>query len=92
MQFAKALGLNVVGIDARDEGIELTKSGGADVIVDARIGHEKVVEEVRKVTNGEGVTATMNVSDNEKAMATSCATTKMHGSVIQIAQVSFSPP
>jgi propanol-preferring alcohol dehydrogenase len=92
LQFAKALGLNVVGIDARDEGIELTKSGGADVVVDARIGHEKVVEEVRKVTNGEGVTATVNVSDNEKAMATSCAITKMHGTVIQIAQVSFSPP
>ncbi|KAF2676683.1 GroES-like protein [Lentithecium fluviatile CBS 122367] len=86
VQFARALGLNVIGIDARDEGLELTKSGGADVLVDARIGHDKVVEEVQKVTNGEGVTVTINVSDAEKAMATACAITKMHGTVIQIAQ------
>lgn len=88
VQFAKALGLNVVGVDARDEGLELTKKGGADVLVDARKDHDKVVEEVHKVTNGEGVTATINVSDAAKAMATSCAITKMHGTVIQIAQVS----
>lgn len=37
VQFAKAVGLNVVGIDLRDEGLELTKSGGADLVVDARL-------------------------------------------------------
>lgn len=86
VQFAKALGLNVVGIDARDEGLELTRKGGADVVIDARIGHDKVVDEVKKVTNNEGVAATINVSDAEKAMATSCAVTRMHGTVFQIAQ------
>ncbi|KAF1945388.1 GroES-like protein [Clathrospora elynae] len=86
VQFAKALGLNVVGIDARDEGLEVTRESGADVVIDARGGHEKVVEEVHKVTNNKGVTATLNVSDAEKAMATACAITKMHGTVIQISQ------
>jgi propanol-preferring alcohol dehydrogenase len=86
VQFAHALGLNIVGIDARDEGLELTRKGGADFTIDARIGHDKVVEEVKKVTNGEGVVATVNVSDAKNAMATSCAITKMHGTVIQIAQ------
>ena len=86
VQFAKALGLNVIGIDARDEGLELTRKGGADVTIDARGGHEKVVEEVHKCTNGEGVTTTLNVSDAAQAMATACAITKMHGTVIQIAQ------
>jgi propanol-preferring alcohol dehydrogenase len=91
VQFARALGLNVVGVDARDEGLELTRKGGAQAVVDARLGHGKVVEEVHKVTNGEGVTATLNVSDADKAMATACAITKMHGTVVQIAQVySFS--
>lgn len=86
VQFAKAMGMNVIGVDARDEGIALTKQGGADVAVDARIGHEKVVEEVHKVTNGEGVTCTVNVSDAVKAAKTACAITKMHGTMIQIAQ------
>lgn len=87
VQFAKALGLNVVGIDARDEGLELTRKGGADVVIDARKGHEEVVKQVHAVTNGEGVTCTLNVSDAEDAMKTACAITKMHGTVIQIAQV-----
>lgn len=92
VQFAKALGLNVVGIDARDEGLELTKKGGADVVIDARKGHEEVVKQVHAVTNGEGVTCTLNVSDAKDAMKTACAITKMHGTVIQIAQVPLPPP
>ena len=76
----------MIEIDARDEGLELTKKGGADVVIDARGGHETVVKEVHKVTNGEGAAVCLNVSDAEKAMATSCAVTKMHGTVIQIAQ------
>jgi propanol-preferring alcohol dehydrogenase len=58
----------------------------ADVTIDARGGHDKTVEEVHKCTNGEGVTTTLNVSDATQAMATACAITKMHGTVIQIAQ------
>jgi propanol-preferring alcohol dehydrogenase len=86
VQFAKALGMNVIGIDARDEGIELTKKGGANVVVDARKGHEDVVKQVHKVTDDKGVTCTLNVSDADKAMATACAITRMHGTVIQVAQ------
>lgn len=91
VQFAKALGLNVIGIDARDEGLELTQKGGADVVIDARKGHDDVVKQVHAVTNGEGVTATLNVSDAKDAMKTACAVTQMHGTVIQIAQVSLPP-
>lgn len=87
VQFAKALGLKVVGVDARDEGLDLTKKCGADAIVDARSGHEKVVEEVKRMTNEEGVPVTINVSDATDAMKTACAITRMHGTVIQIAQV-----
>lgn len=87
-QFGRAMGLKVVGIDARDEGMALAKESGADVVVDARQEKEKVVEEVKKVTDWRGVDATVNVSDAENAAALSCAITKMHGTVIQIAQVS----
>ena len=87
-QFAKAMGLRVVGIDARDEAMELARGCGADVVLDAREGEEKVVEEVKKVTNGEGADATINLSDASTAAGLACAVTKMHGLMVQIAQVS----
>lgn len=87
VQFAKALGLVVVGIDARDEGLVLAKESGADVLIDARREKEKVVEQVKNVTNGMGVDATLTLSDSEGAAALACAVTKMHGTMIQIAQV-----
>ncbi|KAI9729073.1 MAG: hypothetical protein M1828_000158 [Chrysothrix sp. TS-e1954] len=86
IQFAKAMGLNVVGIDARDEGLALSRECGADVTIDARKGKEHIVAEVHKVTSGAGADATVNVSDAENAAATACAVTKRHGLVIQIAQ------
>ena len=87
IQFAKAMGLKVVGIDARDEGLELTRQTGADVAIDARKGVEMVIEEVKKVTGGEGCPATVNISDGKTAAALACAITMMHGRMIQIAQV-----
>ena len=76
-QFAKALGLTVVGLDARPEGLALAKDSGADVVIDATQMKEKVVGEVMKVTNGMGADATVNVSDNGQAAALACAVTKM---------------
>lgn len=88
IQFAKALGLKVIGIDARNEGLELTRETGADVVIDARKGIDHVIQEVHKVTNGMGADATVNISDAKSAAATACAATKMHGLMIQLAQVS----
>lgn len=91
VQFAKAMGLIVIGIDARDEGLKLAKENGADVVVDARLGIEKVVEEVQRVTNGYGVDSSVTISDADDAAALACAVTKMHGSMIQVAQVCLNP-
>jgi propanol-preferring alcohol dehydrogenase len=41
IQFAKALGLHVIAIDARDEALSLAKECGADTLVDARVGKGK---------------------------------------------------
>ena len=90
-QFAKAMGLIVVGIDARDEGLALAKRSGADVIIDARREKATVVQQVKDVTNGMGVDASVNLSDAPNAAALACAITKMHGTMIQIAQVSADP-
>ncbi|KAF2434969.1 GroES-like protein [Tothia fuscella] len=85
-QFAKALGIKVIAIDARDEGLKLSEEAGADVTLDARKGDEYLIEQVQKVTGGDGTDATINVSDAKTAAATACAVTKMHGVMIQIAQ------
>ncbi|KAB8302462.1 hypothetical protein EYC80_005869 [Monilinia laxa] len=86
VQFAKALGLNVVAVDARDEALQLAKDCGADVLVDARQSKTKVVEEVQRVTGGQGANSTLNVSDHESAAATAVAITRRHGTMVQIAQ------
>lgn len=86
MQFAKALGYKVIGVDARDEGLKLTKDYGADVAVDARKGKDSVVEEVHKVTDGEGSHSTIVLSDHKDATAIGCASSRMHATLVQVAQ------
>ena len=78
MQFAKALGLNVICIDARDEGLQVTFKSGADIVIDARKGREEVVRQARGATDGEGATCTLNLRE---AVKTACAVTKTHGTV-----------
>lgn len=86
----KAFGLKVVGVDARDEGLALTKEAGADVVCDARTGKEQVVKEVQKATGGKGVHAALNVSDAKSAAPLAAAITRQHGTVVQVALVRLS--
>ena len=89
IQFAqKAKGLKVVAVDARDEGLALSKEVGAEVVVDAREGKEKVVEEVMKAT-GRGVDATIELSGHPTAAEMGAALTKQHGRLVQVAIVSL---
>jgi alcohol dehydrogenase, propanol-preferring len=41
VQFAKALDLHVIAIDARDEGLALAKECGADTVIDVRKGRKR---------------------------------------------------
>lgn len=86
IQFARARDLNVVAVDARDEGLELCRKYQAHEVLDAREGQKKVVERTQQVTDGLGVDATINVSDHATAAALSCAITRPHGTVVQVAQ------
>jgi D-arabinose 1-dehydrogenase-like Zn-dependent alcohol dehydrogenase len=89
VQFAKAKGLRVIGIDARDEALTLSREYGADAVFDAREGQAEVVRKVQEVVgagpNG-GADATITLSDADGAAALACAVTKMHGTMVQIAQ------
>ncbi|KAJ4984498.1 hypothetical protein SVAN01_10050 [Stagonosporopsis vannaccii] len=101
VQFAKARGVRMVGIDARDEGVELTEEGGADVVVDARNGHAGVVKQctlsVSDAPDAMRTACTLNASDAQDAMGTAWAITKMHGafrshrSVLSVFSLSFPP-
>lgn len=73
IKFAKALGLKVIGIDARDEGLDLSKEYGADVVVDARKGDKEVIKEIENATKGLRCDATVNISDANSAAATAAA-------------------
>ena len=88
IQFAKAKGLKVLGVDARDEGLALSKEAGADAVLDARNGTDEIGREAHEIADGRGVHATINVSDARHAAATACAITRNHGRMIQIALVS----
>lgn len=89
VQFAKkAFGLKVVGVDARDDGLALTREMGADVVVDARKGKEAMVEVVNEAT-GKGVHAVIELSGHPTAAETGGAITRNHGKFVQVAIVSL---
>lgn len=88
IQFAKKVwGLKVVGVDARDPGLDLARKTGADLVVDAREDKKELVKKVMEFTGKEeGCDVVVNFSDAGSAAATACAITKMHARMIQVAQ------
>ena len=64
----------------------MSEEYGADVVVDARKGKDQVVQEIQSITNGQGADATICISDHPDAASISCGATKMHGTMIMIAQ------
>ena len=86
IQFARYLGLNVISIDTRDEGLSLSREFGANVVLDAHYGSDQVVQAVRAAMGGgKGADATINLSDADGAAAMACSVTKMHGVMLQMA-------
>ncbi|KAK8008044.1 hypothetical protein PG991_010595 [Apiospora marii] len=84
IQFAtKALGLRVLAIDARDGALDLSRELGAEAVLDARLGKREVVESRR---GGHGADATVVLADSPGAAGLGCAVTRMHGTVVQVAQ------
>ncbi|KAK3721496.1 hypothetical protein LTR37_003052 [Vermiconidia calcicola] len=85
IQFAKKVfGLKVVGVDARDEGLALSREAGADLVVDARQGKDAVAKEVKEAT-GKGVHAVLELSGHPSAAENGTAITKNHGRFVQVA-------
>ncbi|KAK5057477.1 hypothetical protein LTR84_011477 [Exophiala bonariae] len=86
IQFARARGIKVIAIEARDEALEICRKLGAEHVLDVREGKAEVVKKVHALTEGQGVEAVVNVSDHPTSAALSAAITRTHGTVIQAAQ------
>ena len=56
MQYAKAMGYNVIGVDISDESLDSAKEYGADAIFNLRTQADTYVEEIRSLS-GKGVHA-----------------------------------
>ncbi|KAI3327996.1 GroES-like protein [Xylariaceae sp. AK1471] len=84
IQFARAKGLKVIAIDARDDGLALSKDYGPDLVVDGRREKADVVKEVQSITGGKGADSAIVLADHAEALA--AAVTRMHGTVVQVAQ------
>ena len=67
VQFARAWGLRVVGVDARDEGLELARRHGADIVADARRPKDLVVAEVRRAIASYSSTSASVAEDDENS-------------------------
>lgn len=86
IQFAKALGLRVIGIDARDSALALSRSLGADLVLDARSGQDAILKAVHKFTGSAmGADATVNTSNVASTPALACAITRKHGMLVNLA-------
>ena len=66
VQFARARGLRVVGVDARDEGLELARRHGADIIADARRPKDLVVAEVRRAIASYSSSASASAAQDDE--------------------------
>lgn len=84
IQYAKAMGLLVLGIDTGDEKSVSAKKLGAEEFVDfAKYNEEGLVEYIQKVTNG-GPHAVINVATAEKPIELSTRYVRTKGTVVVV--------
>jgi propanol-preferring alcohol dehydrogenase len=65
IQYARAMGLRVIGIDGGEEKGKLVRSLGAEAYVDFQ--KENVTEAIQKITGGRGVKAAIQLAPAEKS-------------------------
>lgn len=82
VQYAKAMGFRVVGIDGGEGKEEFAKSLGVEAFVDFTKSKD-IVADVNKITEG-GSHGVINVSVSEKAMQQSVEYTRANGTVVLV--------
>ncbi|KAL7951996.1 GroES-like protein [Trichoderma barbatum] len=91
VQFAVKAGINVVAVDAREEGLELSKECGAQLVLDARKGDEQLTAAITEAIGDDKIKATVVLSDHGTACDIACTITQPHGTIIQVAQAQRVP-
>ena len=81
IKFAKAMGLNVIGIDINDEILQEAKETGADITLNSKTANFEA--EIRKATNG-GADAAVVYSAAQAAYDTAGKTLKIGGILMVI--------
>ncbi|KAI5963645.1 ADH1 [Candida pseudojiufengensis] len=82
IQYAKSMGLRVIGIDGGEDKAKSAKNLGADEFIDFTKS-EDVAKDVIEITNG-GAHACINVSTSEKAIQQSVSYVRPNGTVVLI--------
>lgn len=82
VQYAKCLGLRVIGIDGGQAKAQFVKELGAEAFVDFT-EVEDIAKEIMEITNG-GAQAALNVTSSEAAIQQSVSYVKPYGTVILI--------
>ncbi|KAK9475545.1 chaperonin 10-like protein [Dipodascopsis tothii] len=82
IQYAKAMGLRVLGVDTGDKKKALTASLGAEVFVDFMTTTD-IVSDIVKITGG-GPHAVINVAVAEKPFSLSCQYVRPRGTVVAV--------
>lgn len=82
VQYAKCLGLRVIGIDGGQAKAEFVKELGAEAFIDFT-EVEDIAKEIMEITNG-GAQAALNVTSSEAAIQQSVSYVKPYGTVILI--------
>ncbi|TID28622.1 hypothetical protein CANINC_002378 [Pichia inconspicua] len=83
VQYAKAMGLRVLGIDGGDAKKDLFHELGGDVFVDFTKSKD-LVADIKAATNGLGPHGVINVSVSEKAISQSCDYVRSTGKVVLV--------
>jgi alcohol dehydrogenase len=82
IMIAKALGAKVVAVDINDSTLELAKSIGADITINA-LNHEHLIDEIRGVTKG-GAHVSMDALGSQKTCFNSIANLRKRGRHLQV--------
>ncbi len=82
IMIAKALGAKVIAIDINDSTLELAKTIGTDIAINAR-NHENVIEHIQEVTKG-GAHVSMDALGSQETCFNSIANLRKRGRHLQV--------
>lgn len=88
MQYAKAKGLKVIGLDVVDSQLEFAKELGADAVFNTQT-RKDYVEEVKKLADGVGVHAAAILSNAEAAYTNTPPILRLGGQMTYVGLVSY---